>query len=52
MIARVPQALDIVFGPRIDAVGRNGDNFLAAFANGKEKDKLDTQIPSMNTQLQ
>jgi hypothetical protein len=33
-------------------VGRNVDNFVAAFANGKENDKLDGQIPSMNGQLQ
>ena len=52
LIVRVPQALHIVLGPRIDAVGRNVDNFVAAFTNNKENDKLDGQIPSMNGQLQ
>ena len=53
LFVRVPQALHIgVLGPRIDAVGRNVDNFVAAFTKDKENDKLDSQIPSMNGQLQ
>ena len=51
LIARTPQALDIVRKPRIDAVGLKADNFLAAFDNGKEKAIVVVQIPSMNTQL-
>jgi hypothetical protein len=52
LIERVPQKLHIVFRPRIDAVGLNMARVFAAFANGKENDKADTQIPSMNTQLE
>jgi hypothetical protein len=49
LIARVPQALHIVFGPKIDAVGCKVDRFFVAFANGNENDIHDTQIIKLLT---
>ena len=52
LFERVPNALHIVFGPRIDALGRSLDRYFAALANGNVNDMHDTPIPSINTQLQ
>jgi hypothetical protein len=36
LMARTPRVLDIVHGPRSDAVGRLGDNFVSACDSGNE----------------
>jgi hypothetical protein len=48
-MASTPHALERVWGPRIDAVGRFGESFAAAFESGKLNAIVIGQIPSMNT---
>lgn len=47
-MARTPQALDSVCHPRIEAVGRFFDSFLAALANGSENAIVSVQMPSLH----
>jgi hypothetical protein len=47
--AKTPQALNIVCAPRIDAVGRSGASFEAAFDKGKVNAIEITQIPELFT---